>query len=154
MKTILLLLAAIALCSCRSLDERNEECIENMPSEVRGYVREFLGEGEKRGKKLKLKNLRVVLTNSTLKTKGKESKGFYNTITHTIKLKKSQFEENPRSLIFHELGHGILKRDNCADSIKLDHVWYYIPKSIMTEERLTDQFLNYFYDYYMDELFK
>jgi len=111
MKTILIFLAIIFLSSCRSLDERNEECIENMPVEVQGYVREFLKEGEKRGKKIKLGRLRIFLTTEYITSKnGNRSNAQTNTIlkTITIDISAPKWKQSPKSILFHELGHAVL----------------------------------------------
>jgi len=118
MKTILIFLAIISLSSCRSLDERNEECIENMPSEVRGYVREFLHEGEKRGKKIKLGRLRVFLTTEYITAKsGKRASAQTNTVlkTITIDITTTKWKKHPKALLFHELGHAVLGLNHSGD---------------------------------------
>lgn len=115
MKRIIFLLIIFVLASCRSLDERNEECIENMPAEAQGYVREFLHEGEKRGKKIDLKKLQVKLT--TLDKRH----GQYVHDEHVIELdyESRPWKEWPEVLVFHELGHGVLKKphDDSKQSI-------------------------------------
>lgn len=123
-KYILLFMAAViafSLTSCRTLDERNEECIENMPIEVQGYVKDFLEEGKKRGRKIKLGRLRIFLTTEYIKSKnGNQSNAQTNTLKKTITIDIStwKWKNYPKSIVFHELGHAVLGKnhsDNEAD---------------------------------------
>jgi hypothetical protein len=140
MKTILIFFAIIFLSSCRSLDERNEECIENMPSEVRGYVRDFLYEGEKRGKKIKLGRLRVFLSSEYLTAKsGNRAAAQTNTIlkTITIDISSTKWKKHPKALVFHELGHAVLRLDHSEHK---EDLMYKVGSSDLSETALNRLF--------------
>lgn len=122
MKRIIFLLICFVLASCRSLDERNEECIDNMPFEVRMHVHSFLRHSLNYGVKLNLKKLRIELTGEL-----GDRAGFYRHGEHIIILDTTSVDWSisPEALIYHELGHAVLKRghnNNLMDGLPLSYM--------------------------------
>ncbi len=145
MKTIIFVFLAFLMASCRSLSERNEESIDNMPVEVRAHVRTFLAEGAKRGKKLKLKKLRIELT------KGVDYNGVYISPDHKIRLNYEckRYDYDLEGLVFHELGHALLKRDHVEKYDSSGHsltymlpVWNNEVKDLPGREMLLNEIFN------------
>lgn len=95
--------------SCQTREERNEECINAMPLEVRDHVRSFLNHGRMYGKRFNLKKLRIVLAGDI-----GDRAGFYRHGDHIIYLDTTSmiWGKSPESLIYHELGHALLKREH------------------------------------------
>jgi Zn-dependent peptidase ImmA (M78 family) len=150
-KFLFALLAAIIFISCRPLDERNSECIDNMPIEVRDYVRDFMYQSEKRGRKLNLKNLRVKFVDENIiSSDGVSAEALYRPSEHTVFINKNSnvWIQNPRSTVFHELGHAILKRDHRDE---VDSFGY--PKSIMVKQCIDDYRMDDDEQYWFAELF-
>lgn len=145
------LLFVIFICSCRSLDERNEESIENMPIEVREHVRYFVYQGNKYGKKINLKNLRVQFVTESIFSKNELwADAIYRGSEHKIiiDITSNKWKNRPRSLLLHELGHAILKRhhNNVLDS-------YNYPRSIMHEHCIEDYRIKANENYWLWEYF-
>lgn len=123
-KLFIIFLGIIFLVGCRSIDERNEECIENMPVEVRQYVREFIEDGKQRGHTVRLKNLRIILQASPIEAKnGGDANAQTNTILKTITIctTTEKWKTAPKELIYHELGHAVLGLDHFGEEGTLMH---------------------------------
>jgi len=149
-KIIIPLLAIIFLSSCTTLSERNEDCIDNMPVEVRDYVRLFIKEGLEHDYKTRLRRLQIKFTDYRRFNNGHYADGWYSHQDHVIYIYKEgkMWNINPKSLLFHELGHAILKRHH-QDALNQ----YNIPISVMYTFSVTDIDLERYWDDYMNELF-
>lgn len=140
------------LASCKSLKERNEETLETYPSEIREIVIKFLNEGEKRGHKIDLKKLRIEYTDYNLYQNGIYAEAWYRHRNHTIYIDQTtkKWKYNPKSVLFHELGHALLKLDHIEDKHP-ERPW--LPKSIMVHSCIKDIDFGRYEDEYLDELF-
>ncbi len=126
------------LASCQNLEERNSQTIDNMPYQVRRYVREFIEEGAKRGHKVKLNKLRIQLVTYKLYVGGEEAAAAYNKYDHQITINSKSYKWNydPRPLIFHELGHAILKLGHHSEK---GHI---MSDSGVTQNQMSDELID------------
>lgn len=101
----------MVLISCKSRIERNEETLASYPEPVRTHARNFVQWAEDRGIKIKLKNLKVVLTENI---KGMEYDGHYDRDEHTVYFDTTKFSyrNSLEEVVFHEFGHAIFKRNH------------------------------------------
>lgn len=138
--------------SCKSIKERNEETLETYPSEIRQIVQKFISEGEKRGHRIDLKKLRIEYTDYDLYQNGIYAEAWYRHRNHTIYINETtkKWKQNPQAVLFHELGHGLLKRDHKEDKHP-ERPWLY--SSIMTHGCIKDIDFGRYEDEYLDELF-
>lgn len=147
MKWILIIIPVILL-SCHK-----DEDIVLCPNEVKPHIESFKNEASYRGIKLKFKGLKIILIDkSQSQTPG--SGGYYIEKEHSIFIDTSQVYYKTgyyasEAIVFHELGHAILKRPHVDDLLPNGEA-----KSLMNS-------LNYDYSglsiykrqYYIDELF-
>lgn len=155
MKKASLLLIAIIFISCKK--ESQDDHINTFPVEVRDYVREFLKEGENRGVKLDIKKIHHIkfidkipaspdLDNHTV--------AFYSHSDKNIYIDSSQYDYkvNPEAVLFHELGHGLLKRVHrnilFSDNVNPVSIMYY-----SAAQAWFKTYGSFRQDYYFDELF-
>ncbi len=117
--------------------------------EIKPYVDKFIHEAEVRGYYFDVSNIKIVF--------GKPSKGASATTYFTskkivIKKNSSGWLMYPESLVFHELGHLLLKRDHNNETIG---GFYAYPKSIMisSEAPIFTGVHAYRREYYVNELF-
>lgn len=146
MRVSAIVFLSLSLWSCKKDPE-----IIIIPNEVRYEVETFISEGEKRGVRVDLKGLRIILSCNLKNGWG----GYYSHDEHVVYIDTLQpyyvsggaYRE---VMLFHELGHGLLKREHINDLFISGD-----PKSIMHPTRIP----NYTgldigrRVYYMDELF-
>jgi len=138
MKATLLIICLLAL-SCKSRKERNEETLASYPEEVRGHARFFVEQGEKHGIKIKLKGLKIILTDS-IGDPQRGINGIYKSAEHAIYLDTTKwlYKTCREELVWHEMGHGVLKRDHVnkiEDGIETSFMNTFPQKSVSEENR-------------------
>lgn len=108
----------VLMSSCKTYKERNEALIESYPAIVQPHFRSFCESAYEKGLKLDLKKLKVHLT--TAESKGDTWDGAYYADEHAIYLDTNcmNFRNNLEMLCWHELGHGILKREHNSKVIR------------------------------------
>ncbi len=148
-------LMVFALLSCEK--ESQDEHLSNFPSEVQQELRNFLTEGKNRGVKLDIRKIHHIYLMSgpsliTIDGNGQSAIGYYSHSEKSIYLDTTsyEFKDMKEAMIFHELGHGLLKRDH-----KNIHLPNGDLSSIMSGYGLPDfTYSNSFKrQYYLDELF-
>ncbi len=148
-KLILLLAIVITMASCKK--ETNEEIIETYPAELRQEVRDFIADAKTYGNKdIKLKKLKFYILPKPSQL-CPSCDGFYSHEFDAIFIDttKYAFKYQKKVLMYHEMGHGILKRDHRNDvTITTNGT---IETSIM-HESLPSSFNNH-QGYYLWELF-
>jgi hypothetical protein len=158
MKKIIFLLVLLPLLSCKKDPAVVPDYMdpERFPVEIQPILKTFLAEGNKRGVYCDINKLRkIVLVNYQLNDNGKTVEGYYDHYSNTITIDTSgfQWKNNKEATLFHELGHGILKRGH------RNGYWIYsqAPYSIMNGDGHLPLYNNPAFlfqrPYYMDELF-
>jgi hypothetical protein len=143
MKYIILLLLAITFSGCELIDRE-------IDPEIQPFVDQFYMEARSRGLDLDVPNMKIQFKN----IKGKET-GRCNMVFKTIYIDKEsiQWKYNPECLVFHELGHLILKRNHRNDVINK----YCLSIMSNQDDPIYDTHIgDRLYDrrtYYIDELF-
>lgn len=152
MKRIYILLFALSLLVALTTSCKKDPYINVIPNEVLGEVNSFIIEGNARGVNVELGGLKIVLLNYA----PNGNAGEYHHTTHTIYLDttSNSYKFSPETkefLIFHELGHAVLKRPH-LDDLTPNNLYQ---KSIM-HTTLTAQWsppLQSHRAYYLDEIF-
>ena len=146
---LLLIFNFIFLISCKKEKETEKKQI--IPSELKNYVDSFFIAGRDRG----IQNF--YLENYELEISYQKIEGGYagwSTGEGEIYIDNEQFQplshQEKKALVFHELGHEILKRKHKED---VDQNNMSLSLMRYTFERNTNIYSNLWWEYYIDELF-
>jgi hypothetical protein len=162
MKKIIFLLA-IVLVSCSKDPAIVPDYMDpvRFPVEIQPILKRFLKEGNDRGVFCDINNLRKIEFKENLSVDGVKSAGYYSHSNNTIYLDSTSFsykmsEDSKERTLYHELGHGILKREHKDDMLS-DNTAVSIMNSSNGISYVTMPYmtlsLHYRRGYYIDELF-
>jgi hypothetical protein len=110
MKKLLYISLSILLFSC----SKDRDALPPIPAKIKPYVESFLREAKQRGVLVSVYNINFVATDASL-----GESGYYDAASHTLSIDttSNKFLFNAEALVFHELGHGVLKRDHKTGSL-------------------------------------
>ena len=144
MKIIVFITLVAILTSCYSGMDDDYTYIQ---PEIRPYYDQFIQEATKRG--IELDTYGVKISFGPMSHDGQQGVTSYRYRELKIDSASYRWESHPESLIFHELGHLLLRREHN------DHRIDYNPTSIMDSQEIPEYELGRsdLREYYMDELF-
>lgn len=140
--------------SCKK--ENSKDLINSYPVEVRDIVWLFAKEGTDRGRNISFTKLKKIILQGPISgvysSGGNAAKAYYSHHDKTIYFDTTahDFKLNREVLVFHELGHAVLRRGHI--NVKLSNGEQ---ASIMHSEALPDYRYTFAFkrQYYIDELF-
>lgn len=144
MKTLIFVSFSLILFSCNLIDFNDRGFID---PEIKPYVDSFVNEAEKRGIYIDVSELKISFKDlSKYNVNGRT----YPTTKRIYIDPNKEWKWEPEALVFHEMGHLYLKRDDEKSMVDKNGN----PKSIMNSPGVPSYARSlYRRDYYIDELF-
>lgn len=150
-RIILLLCISILFFSCKKSEDEVK-----MPDSVKDIFQEFCSQASSRGVKIKFKYLKEIVLQGDISqsqdptSNGNDSGGYYDYSTKKIYIDTTgdDFRYSKESLIFHELGHALLRREHRNNLFADNHTQASIMhKTLMARLNAVTSV------YYFDEMF-
>lgn len=163
MKKIIFLLVSIVCFSCSKDEAVVPDYLDpqRFPLEIQPILKTFLAEGNKRGVYCDINKIKRIEFKNDLFLNGISVSGYYSHSNNVIYIDSASFgyklsDDSKERTIFHELGHGLLKRDH-RDDLLSDNTAASIMHSSNGISYVTMPYMtvsiHYRRTYYIDELF-
>jgi hypothetical protein len=158
MKKIIFLLVSVICFSCSKDPAVVPDYMDpqRFPLEIQPILKTFLKEGNKRGVYCDINKISKIVLTTNLSANNDGADGYFDHSSNTIFIDTTSWswKTTPEALLFHELGHGLLKREHKNGEFS---DYDSDPLSIMNGDEIG--LPNYLYsqswkrNYYIDELF-